>query len=675
MKIGTYYYPEQWPCSQWERDFANIASHGFKIVHMAEFAWLSLEPRPGEYSFGWLDECVALAKKHKLEVILCTPTAVPPVWLAVGKPETLLVDQAGVRQRHGGRRHYSPTSSLYIEESRKIAAAMGQHYASEPAVIGWQIDNEYSSSGVVFDQSPETHALFREWLKERYKTIDGLNHAWGTQFWNTQYEQWDQILLPASRDPGYGNPHQRLDASRFWSYAWARYNRFQVEELKKSFEKRPASMGRPWITTNFMPFHPDANPADMAGDFDLTTWDSYPLTGWEKSPKDECFRIADPDHICLNHDTFASYHRRWALMEVQPGQVNWSGYPVLPYPGAVRLWLWTAIALGAEFITVYRWKQPLWGVEMFHAGLVTTDGVTLSTGGRQFAQVIEELKRLDAGRVPALADEPVTAETVGLIIDFEQQWWATTLPQAKRWAHVLQWQQWHGAITKLGLRVRVLRVGEEIPAGMKLVVAAGLQMIEDSTVAQLAKFAEAGGHVLMTARSGLMNRHGQLWEGPWAMPILKLIGATIEAYDSLPEGAMGKVKMEKQVFEWGAWGDLLYPGDGTKTLAEYADQFYAGAAAVTQTARGKGTVTYCGVAGEQPLCDAVVGKLARQLKLRTEVMENRVKVVRRGPYAIALNYDDKAHEVTLPAGAKVLLGSGSAGKLALEPAGVAIWEV
>ena len=44
MKIGTYYYPEQWPREQWERDFDNIAAMGLQIVHMAEFAWYSTMP-------------------------------------------------------------------------------------------------------------------------------------------------------------------------------------------------------------------------------------------------------------------------------------------------------------------------------------------------------------------------------------------------------------------------------------------------------------------------------------------------------------------------------------------------------------------------------------------------------------------------------------------------------
>lgn len=63
-------------------------------------------------------------------------------------------------------------------------------------------------------------------------------------------------------------------------------------------------------------------------------------------------------------------------MEFQPGQVNWSGVPVLLYPGAVRLWIWPAFAHGAEFVTTYRFRQPGFSIGLFHHGLVGPDGVT-----------------------------------------------------------------------------------------------------------------------------------------------------------------------------------------------------------------------------------------------------------------------------------------------------------
>src|SRR5271155_3240771 len=93
MKIGTYYYPEQWPRDQWERDFDNIAAAGMQIVHLAEFAWFTMEPRAGDFLFDWRADCRQMAAQRKLDVILCPPTAAPPVWLSQEHPQTLPRDQ------------------------------------------------------------------------------------------------------------------------------------------------------------------------------------------------------------------------------------------------------------------------------------------------------------------------------------------------------------------------------------------------------------------------------------------------------------------------------------------------------------------------------------------------------------------------------------------------------
>ena len=74
MRIGTYYYPEQWPRNQWERDFDHMADMGMQIVHMGEFAWYFMEPEEGKYDFDWLERNVEIASRNGLKVILCTPS-------------------------------------------------------------------------------------------------------------------------------------------------------------------------------------------------------------------------------------------------------------------------------------------------------------------------------------------------------------------------------------------------------------------------------------------------------------------------------------------------------------------------------------------------------------------------------------------------------------------------
>jgi beta-galactosidase len=667
MKIGAYYYPEQWPREQWERDFDNIAAMGLQIVHMGEFAWFSLEPKPGEFRFDWLDECVAMARKRKIDVILCTPTASPPIWLSHGHPETRPIDAHGTPMRFGGRRHYSPTSAPFREATARIVTALADHFGKHPSVIGWQIDNEY---GGVHDQSERSHAAFRAWLKSKYETIDNLNKAWGCQFWNTHYTDFSQVEFPPTGVPGYANPHQTLDAQRFWSWTYADFNKLQADILKPRIGKR-------FITTNFMPFSSTCNPADMSNELTLFSWDSYPVTGWDKNPTDEAFRVADPSSISFMHDLMASYNGRWALMEVQPGQVNWSGVPVLLYPGAVRLWLWTAYAHGAEFITTYRYRQPRFGIELFHNGLVGTDGVTQTPGGREFVQVIDELERLESAGPPAPAktrsakpaasgsDEP----RAGLLFDFDQLWYFISLPQAKRWSQSQWLTRWYGSLARLGIRVEIIHPYRRWPTGLAMIVAPGVQMVDDAIVQQFEEYASGGGHLLLTCRTGLMDRNGQLFEGPIAAPIVPLIGGTIEAYDSLPENSFGHVEMDAIRHKWDAWADLLYAEPTTKVLAKYADQFYTGGAAVIQNKRGSGTVTYCGVYADNSFTDALVEKIAAAANLSASPLPPRVQVLRRGRYRIALNYQLVPFDAPAPRGARFLVGTRQ-----VEPVGVAVWE-
>jgi beta-galactosidase len=169
-----------------------------------------------------------------------------------------------------------------------------------------------------------------------------------------------------------------------------------------------------------------------------------------------------------------------------------------------------------------------------------------------------------------------------------------------------------------------------------------------------------------------MDRNGQLWEGPWASPILPLISATIDGYDSLRDDRFGKIKFDGRDFSWGVWGDQLTPKAGAEVLATYSDQFYAGAAAVTRAKLGKGTVSYFGTFSEQPLIDAFVESLAKFIgpgRLQSQTLPGRVQVLRRGPYRIALNYQDQPVPTPAPPSAKFLIGSTT-----LAPADVAVWE-
>ena len=105
MYIGADYYPEHWPRERWETDARLMKEAGFNVVRLAEFAWIDMEPREGQYEFGWLDDAVQLLGRYDIDVILGTPTAVMPAWVAQKYPQALRTKADGTQVVWGGRKH------------------------------------------------------------------------------------------------------------------------------------------------------------------------------------------------------------------------------------------------------------------------------------------------------------------------------------------------------------------------------------------------------------------------------------------------------------------------------------------------------------------------------------------------------------------------------------------
>lgn len=661
MKIGTYYYPDQWPRDQWARDLDNIKKMGLQLVHVGEFAWGTIEPAEDRFELDWLDEVLRLCQERGLDVILCTPTAIIPVWLAEKNPDVFFSGN-----RFGGRRHANHLHPVYQERSRKVVEAMANRFGDHPSVIGWQIDNELG--GGINDQSEPTHRAFRDWLRNRYQTVERLNEAWGCAFWNTFYTRFDQVKFPGGKDHHYRNQHETLDAQRFLSWSYGQFVKLQADVLKPK-------VGNRWITTNFMPFFHDIDPADCTESLSLYSWDTYPISGLGKDFKDESFRIADPNTIGFIHDQMNSFTGRWGLMEVQPGQINWSGVPVRLAPGAVRVLLWQAFAHQAEFITVYRFRQPRFGMEMWHDGLVQWDGVTPSEGGQQFAQVASEIKVLeeksgivsssDYSKLPR--DESVP--TIGLLHEHEQMYYYATLPQAKRWNQNKLIAQYHAAIERLALHVQVVRPDSDF-SKLPVLCIPGLQMASEQTIGKLYDYVRNGGHLITAGRSLVLDKDGQARDGLYAHALFDLLGSKIIGYDSLPEETFGQVEFEGRKHRWGIWGDLIEPGDNVQVLARYVDQFYAGTAAVVQNRYGQGAVTHVGPIDQGSLTDAVLEHVARQLGFPIRVLPQKTRLHRlAGGVNVFLNFNAKSVDAPAVATAEFLIGQRRTPQ-----AGVAIWK-
>jgi beta-galactosidase len=661
INTGVYYYPEQWDSTQWERDIKNIADMGFEFIHLGEFAWTFYEPEEGKFDFEWYDQVISLAEKYKLKLVLCTPSAAPPVWAAENYPEILMVDENGIKMRHGSRQQISWSSKKYRELVTIIDKKLAERYGKNKNVIGWQIDNEPSHYGR-YDYSEETRLSFINWLKKKYKDINSLNKAWGTAFWSIRYQNFEQIRIPNQKElVQQADPHALLDYKSFSADEAASFLSFQKDILRKSV------LPEQWITTNFMDQHLNVDPY-RSGDLDFACYTMYPVSGYRDGEGEQGFRIGQSKVIPFASDFHRGVTGITGLMELQPGQVNWGIYNYQPYPGAVRLWLWTAFASKCSFIGSYRYRQPLYGYESYHYGMVGTDGVTLSPGGEQYKQFMQEVKQLRAIPHKDKTPSAYSARKTAVLWNPANIWETDYLPATAEWKGLNHFIKYHSIVKSFVAPVDIINEEKDF-SNYKFIIAPSYQLIDKELVKRWKEYVENGGNLILTCRTGQKDRNGHLWEALFTEPIHELLGARIEFYDILSSNRKGKINFNNKLYDWNIWGDILQPDKGTEVLAVYADQFYKGRSAAVTRKLGKGTVSYIGADSEDGKFEKdVLKQIYKNSGVTVADLPDNIIVDYSKGFWIALNYSSDEIEAPVPEGAKIIIGSKT-----LKPAEVVVW--
>lgn len=663
MTIGTYYYPEHWPKEQWPKDIKKMAELGFDFTHYGEFAWAFIEPEEGRFDFSWLDEAVALAHQNGIKVIMCTSTPTPPAWLAQKHPEILMVNDEGRTMQHGSRQQISWSSKVYRQYVAKMVEAIARHYANDKRIWGWQLDNEPSHYGQ-YDYSDAAQESFRVWLKTKYKTLDSLNKVWGTAFWSIRYNDFNQIRIPNQKELiAQPSPHAVLDFKRFSADEANDFLSFQYKILRKYI---PAEQ---WITTNLMPEHVDVDPTKING-LDFLTYTKYLVAGYDKGVGEQGFRMGSPASIGFANDLFRSFNGITGVMELQPGQVNWGKFNPQPLPGAVRMWIWHAFAGGNKFVCNYRFDRPVTGGEQYHYAILNADKETISTSGKEYAKVIEEMKQLrkfyDAD---AIAPQYYQRRHAAVLYSVDNRWEMDNQPQTDQWNYLAHLKRYYNALKQAGAPVDIITEQKDF-SNYPVLIAPAYQLLDTQLTERWKQYVSNGGHLVLSCRTGQKDRNGKLWDMNWAEPIYNLIGAKVSMYDLLPETVKGTIKMDTVSFAWNNWADILEPLNGTNVWATYSNQFYKGKAAVVSRRLGKGTVTYIGAdTDDGQLEKAVLNRIYKNAGIATAAYPEGVVVDWRDGFWVGVNYSDKPYTVFIPASAKILIGNKT-----IQPAGVVIWK-
>ncbi len=469
MHYGADYNPEQWPEELWPEDVARMREAGVTMVSLGIFSWARIQPREGEFDFGWLDRVIDLLHEGGIAVDLATATASPPPWASAAYPELLPQDEDGAVYWPGSRQQFAPSSPVYRRLAAELVTAIAERYAQHPAVVMWHVNNEYGCH-LNMDYSDAARDAFRRWLADRYGTVDALNVAWGTNFWSQRYQSFDEVF-PPRKAPYSLNPGQMLDYRRFTSDMLLECYLMERDLLRAAGATQP-------ITTNFMgPFKP-ANYAQWAEHLDLVSDDAYP------DPNDpESFRAA-----AFQRDLVRSLKPEvpWILMEQATNALNWRPSNAPKAPGQMAALSAQAIGRGADGILFFQWRQSRAGAEKFHSAMLPHSGTDTRTWREAVAL---------GGQLAALPALPAGARDarVALVFDWEN-WWAVEASDHP--SNVLDYlevvQRWYRALHRRHVQVDIVPP-ERVDDRYALAIAPLLYLLRDEGAAALTAFVEGGG--------------------------------------------------------------------------------------------------------------------------------------------------------------------------------------
>lgn len=387
---------------EWRKDLEQIKNLGYNTVR-TWIDWASTEPREGEYHFENLNLLFELAEDIGLKVFIQVYLDSAPDWVGEKYPDSYFTTQSGEKMLPQAAPGYSidhPRVRKAIREFMTKTAEQAVQYSnlygwdiwSEPHLINWAsapwMNNEQ------FGFNPFTQERFRDWLKNKYGSVEKLNDAWYRTF-----DEWSDVQAPRLRTILSFTDY--IDWRLFLYDKMTEDVRFRYDTIRRVDKKG-------MITSHASPVSLYASPfSGRSANDDFMISDQLDFYGMSLYPKHndpsthyETWQIRSLVDFAYSAN---KEHGGFMVGEFQSGQGTVGlrvGDPVTA--DDQRVWLWSVISGGAKGVNIYAFKPMSSGYESGGYGLMNVDGsVTdraISTG--KIANLINEHSNLFANSYP-----------------------------------------------------------------------------------------------------------------------------------------------------------------------------------------------------------------------------------------------------------------------------------
>lgn len=615
MFLGVDYYPEQWDPSLLEEDLDNICELGCNTIRIAEFGWHIMEKTEGQFDFSFFDHVIERAKARGLHIVMGTPTATIPAWLAKKHPAILSAFEDGTKRTFGGRHVYCFNSPELYTYSERIIRAMAEHYKSEKAIVAWQIDNELGHEDSDICWCDQCRDAFRAYLREKFQgDIKDLNETYGTTFWSQEYNDFDEIPLPAKTITTH-NPALRLDWERFRSESIIRFAAFQAGLLREII---PGVVVIHDFPGGGLGKHVDYSA--VSRHLDLAAYNNYPVWGGQREP-------LAPNEIAFGLDYIRGLKQQnfWiteAIMGAQGHDVT--GFS--PRPDQAKMWAYQSMARGCEALFFFRYRGATKGAEQFCYGVLDADNVKR----RKFYEVQSFFR--DIKSYASQLETPIRSE-VAIVYDYDSLAAFRIQRQSVLLNCEAEMKKYHKFFYDRNVPVDVIPADSDL-TGYKVLILPQMIVAKPDFQQKLKAFVESGGTVVLTYRDFVKDINNNLVLGK-RLPIDfdAFAGICVAETESLQEGQefplVGEGGFAGVQGQGGIFRDMLETTDA-EVLLRYDDAFYREFAAVTRKRQKAGWVYYLGCGLEEQVLDRVLEKAAAEQHISLEQTAPGVEVVYRG---------------------------------------------
>ncbi|WEV67053.1 beta-galactosidase [Bifidobacterium sp. ESL0769] len=587
IAYGGDYNPDQWPEEVWDDDIRLMKEAGVNVVALGIFSWGRLQPAPDTWDFDWLDRIVDKLGKAGIAIDMASATATAPMWLYELHPEVLPVESDGTIVHPGSRQSWSPSSPVFQEYALALCRKMAERYKDNPYVVSWHVGNEYGWNNR-HDYSQNSLHAFRKWCKREYGTIEAVNDAWGTAFWSQQVRSFDEIELPMHPgDETMVNPGLQLDFERFGSEALKDFYRAERDAIAEIYPDKP-------FTTNFMVATNQCvmDYADWSDEVDFVSNDQYFEPGVKHLDSLLC-GDALVDSISLR--------KPWYLMEHSTSAVQWKPVNARKRDGELVRDALAHVAMGADAINFFQWRQSKAGSETFHSAMVPHAGEETKV----FREVCELGKVLDMLSAAGLQGSELEESDTAILFDAESEWAVNckTLPSRKL-SHWNDVSAWYSAFLDTGHRADVVPLRADF-SDYKTIILPSILLLSDEQVRRLERFVSQGGTAIVDYATGLVDEHFHVGLGGYPGAgnglLRKVLGINGEEFNILGaiEGEPDSLLLSNGAISK-LWQTVVRShADSAAVLARYQgrgakDWELEGVPAITCNAYGKGKAYYIG---------------------------------------------------------------------------------